>query len=125
MTTSNLQNAIEIWFPIEKDSDGYPQSQDWEQLWSWPTEGGYRIDNIPFFADGIACGDVVSAVKTDKGLYYFDAVVARGGNSTHRLWLADELTGKSEDVLRNLRKFGVSGRGHTRPIDSGGRKPRS
>jgi hypothetical protein len=56
--------------------------------------------------DGIACGAVVSAVKTDKGLYYFDAVVARGGNSTHRLWLADELTGKSEDVLRNLRNLG-------------------
>ena len=65
MTTSK-PDAIEIWFPIEKDEDGYPQSQDWEQLWSWPTEGGYRIDNIPFF----------SAVKTDKGWYCFDALGA-------------------------------------------------
>ena len=111
-------DAVEIWFPIEKDAEGYPQSQDWEQLWSWPTEGGYRIDNIPFFVDGIACGDIVSAIKADKGWYCFDAVVARSGNSTYRCWLADELEEKSEDVLTDLRGLGVAGARIVRMIEA-------
>jgi hypothetical protein len=106
MMTDNLQDAIEIWFPIEKDADGFPQSQDWEQLWAWPAKGGYRIDNIPFFVDAISCGDIVSVVKGNDGLFRFEAVVARGGNSTHRLWLADEFAEKSGQILSDLRSLG-------------------
>jgi hypothetical protein len=82
--------AIEVWFKIEKDSEGYPQSQDWEQLWTWPTTSGFRVDNIPFFANGIAVGDVISATKKD-GRFQFDHVVRSSGHSTFRIWLADHV----------------------------------
>jgi hypothetical protein len=107
MTTSAAQNGVEIWFPIAKDGDdGCPQSQEWEQLWSWPTEAGYRIGNIPFFAKGVARGDVVSAIKTDQGWLCFDRMVSRSGNSTFRIWLALEAPGNPEDVLREIRNLG-------------------
>jgi Domain of unknown function (DUF4265) len=103
---STVREAVEIWFPIEPDYTGYPQSQRWEQLWSWPTEAGYQIDNIPFFAKGISRGDVVSANKTDRGWLRFDTVLVPSGNSTFRIWLAEEIIGESEAVLSELRRMG-------------------
>ena len=59
--------AVEIWFKIEKDAEGYPESQDWEELWGTPVEGGsFRLNSTPFFVKDIAAGDVVSAVKTEE-----------------------------------------------------------
>ena len=69
--------TVEIWFKIEKDATGYPESQDWEELWATPVEGGsFRLDSTPFFVRDIAAGDVVSAVKTDEGLYRFEKVIS-------------------------------------------------
>jgi hypothetical protein len=61
-------DAVEIWFKIEKDAEGFPESQDWEELWATPIQGDtFRLDNTPFFVKDIAAGDVVSAVKTEAG----------------------------------------------------------
>jgi hypothetical protein len=53
------EDSVEIWFRVEKDSDGHP-NQDWEQLHAWPIEGGYRLNDIPFFVKDVALDDVVA-----------------------------------------------------------------
>lgn len=84
-------NAVEIWFPVERDADNYPSSQDWEQSWAWPIGGGFRIDNVPFFAKGVARGDTLPqrpatrvgfALKTLKQLMAIDV----GEENEERVW---------------------------------------
>jgi hypothetical protein len=44
--------SVEIWFRIEKDKHGYPQSKNWEKLLAWPIlerDDYFSIENIPFF----------------------------------------------------------------------------
>jgi hypothetical protein len=100
------QEATEIWFRIEKDAEGYPKSQDWEQLYSWRTDDGFRIDNVPFFAKNIAVGDVVFATKTEEGWHRFDRVLSRGGHSAFRVWLSQKLEPNREHVLQEIRRLG-------------------
>ena len=106
MSRSEGHEAVEVWFPIEGDSDGHPASQQWEQLWCWPAEAGFRVDNVPFFARGVACGDVISALRTDGGWLCFDKTLARSGNSTFRIWLSADKSLDAEGVLRQLRNLG-------------------
>ena len=106
MNVSNARGAVKIWFPVERDSIGYPESQEWEQLWSRPTDCGYQIHNIPFFTKGVAYGDIVAASQTDQGWLCFDRVVAASGNSTFRVWLDRRVCGKAEEILKELRNLG-------------------
>jgi hypothetical protein len=97
---------IEVWFKIEKDAEGYPVSQDWEELWASPVEAGFRLDSTPFFVKDIATGDVVSAVKTEEGYYRFDRIVSRSGNSNFRIWLHDAAVHEREEIAAVLRGLG-------------------
>jgi len=47
------------------------------------------IDNIPFYAKGVAYKDVMSAKKTDDGLYA-DELLSASQHSTIRIWFANE-----------------------------------
>jgi hypothetical protein len=99
-------DAVEVWFRIEKDEDGYPKSQDWEQLWCDRTENGFRIDNIPFFVKGIAVGDIISTRETENATYEFDRVLARGGHDTYRIWLSEEMKDCADLVMKELENSG-------------------
>lgn len=100
--------AVEIWFPIEKDSEGYPQSQDWEELWATPVEGGcFRLDSTPFFVKDIAAGDVIATVTTEEGLYTFQKIISRSGNSSFRIWLHDVVAHDGVKIVEALRELGV------------------
>jgi hypothetical protein len=99
------EEPVEIWFRISKDADGYP-SQEWEQLYAWPTTEGYQLDNVPFFARGIAVGDVVIASKTEEGWLGFDRVAKRSGHSTFRIWLSEGVGLSATRVLEDLRGLG-------------------
>lgn len=48
--------------------------------------GDYVIDNIPFYAYGVSCGDKVTA-KHVCGRLIFDKIKKRGGHSTYRVKL--------------------------------------
>jgi len=99
--------AVEIWFPIEKDSEGYPQSQDWEELWATPVEGGsFRLDSTPFFVKDIAAGDVIAAVRTEEGWHSFQKIISRSGNSSFRIWLQDAVAHDSVKIVEALRRLG-------------------
>jgi hypothetical protein len=99
-------NPIEIWVKVDRDASGYPSTQEWEQLYAWPTGSGFRIDNVPFFAKNIAVGDTVSAIKTDKEWYMFDRVLTRGGHSTFRIWLSERAVPSRDAVMQHIRELG-------------------
>ncbi len=70
-------------------TDGYPPVRA-ESLWAAPTPEPecFRLLNIPFFARGVAFGDVVSA-RANEGTWEFQAVLERSGNWTIRLLIDD------------------------------------
>lgn len=50
-------------------------------------DGLFILDNSPFYAFDISCGDVVRAKGEDQGVLDFDGVSERGGHSTYRVRL--------------------------------------
>jgi hypothetical protein len=73
-----------VLFKLIKDEDNYPPD-DYESLWALPNSKDYlEIDNIPFFVQGISCGDVVD-VSNVNGELLFRSVVKKSRNSTLRL----------------------------------------
>lgn len=86
-----VQNAeqVKLIVLLEKDAEDYPP-YDYEELWGTPSgEGLFRIENIPFFARGLARGDIVSAVNEQDQLR-FQEVVESSGHSTIRLLVRRE-----------------------------------
>jgi hypothetical protein len=68
--------------------DGYPP-EEWESLWAIPMgDSLFKIDNIPFFAKGLSCDDVVSAAF-EGDTYIFSEVVTPSDNSTVRVLVFD------------------------------------
>lgn len=89
MSTPHAEDRVKVVFKLEKDEDDYPPA-DYEGLWARPLgEGLFQIDNVPFFARGIAWGDIVSALKLEKELRFLE-VVNPSGHSTLRLIIHDE-----------------------------------
>jgi Domain of unknown function (DUF4265) len=96
MSSEDPRGYVKIEFEIE--------GGDVETMWAIPLEEGYCIDNIPFYARGVAWGDVVRAVPDSEGRLRFEDLVTPSGHSTVRLWFAT-----AADVIgvRNaLRKIG-------------------
>jgi hypothetical protein len=88
--------SVEIWFPIEKDQDGYPESKKWEQLLARPLRERndyFQIESIPFFLKNVSSGDIILAKIVnnseiqDSEIFEFDAVLDRGGHNTYRILL--------------------------------------
>lgn len=88
--------SVEVWFPVEKDKDGYPQSRDWEQLLARPVrerDDYFQIESIPFYLKNVSRGDIVRAKTTrnsdihEEEVFEFEGVVDRGGHNTYRLLL--------------------------------------
>lgn len=89
MSSSSADDRVKVVVKLEKDEDDYPPA-DYEGLWALPAgEGLFRIDNVPFFARGIAYGDIVSATAEQQELR-FQEVVRPSGHSTLRLIIYDE-----------------------------------
>ena len=84
MTDRISERHVKIMFPLEQDEDGYPPATT-ESLWAIDVGAGlYQIDNIPFFATGIALNDIVSA-KLEHGALQYEEVVRASGHSTLRV----------------------------------------
>ncbi len=61
-----------------------------ETMWTMKREDGYEVDNIPFYATGVAVGDVVATESDVDGGLLFLEVIRPSGHSTIRLWFSDE-----------------------------------
>lgn len=74
-----------------------------ESLWAIERQEGYEIDNIPFYAQSVACGDIVSVQQDESGLLWFSSLVAAGGHSTIRLlFVREEDVARARDQLRTM-----------------------
>jgi Domain of unknown function (DUF4265) len=83
-----------------------------ETLWADPLGGDlYRLDNTPWYACRVSCGDVVEArTKEPGGVPIFVRVVEKSGYRTIRLILklpADK-SPESQAVLDHLREMGCT-----------------
>jgi hypothetical protein len=94
-----------IFFKLAQDSEGYPPAGT-ESVWATETtNGGFIIDNIPFFTRQATYGDVVEVRRMGEELYYV-TTRERSGNSLLRVVFFD---GHDPSGLRSdLAKLGCS-----------------
>lgn len=85
---------FKVLWHLEQDEDEWPPYPV-ESIWcSEVAPGHYKLLNVPYFAQGVAWGDVVTVkpaeaeAQTDGGLW-FAAVVSRSGYSTVHAFCAD------------------------------------
>lgn len=99
---NNIAEMVKIIFPLERDEEGYPPFPE-ESLWGKKCEGGYLIDNVPFFIYDISLDDVVS-VKKKEGQLYFHQLLYKSTNSTIRIFSKDHAL--MEKVRQSLAEKG-------------------
>ena len=76
-------------FALQVD-DGWPPIAT-ESAWAERLEGNHlKVSNVPFFAVGVSCGDVVEAERNADGGWQFARVATPGGHSTVRLLVPDK-----------------------------------
>jgi hypothetical protein len=99
------EEYVKIFFELEQDEDGYPPASV-ESLWARPVgEGLFKIDNIPFFATGVAVDDVVAAIP-DGGMLQYKDVVQPSGHSTLRIIVYEE--SQAAEVRALFKRMGCS-----------------
>ncbi|MBL8920846.1 MAG: DUF4265 domain-containing protein [Myxococcaceae bacterium] len=95
-------NRVKVHFRIAQDSGGYPPVGV-ESVWAdLAADGGYVLDNVPFFARQATFGDRVSASAGEGGLW-FERVLKKSGNSLIRIvffekWRVQQV----RDALKSL-----------------------
>lgn len=88
-----------------KAVEGYPP-EEWEGIWAIPMGGGrFKIDNIPFYAKDLSCGDIVEASR-EGDEYIFKQVVDSSENSTIRVAIYD--LANEDEVKNTLTRLGGS-----------------
>jgi hypothetical protein len=99
---------IEVWFPIEKDAEGYPTSRDFEGLRCEPLNSNSvscTIVSVPFYLRNVAYGDTITTRQNPSGYVEFDKVIARSGHSVYRILLYDPSI--KDEWIRRFLDFGV------------------
>jgi hypothetical protein len=82
--------------------DGWPPVAG-ETVWATELDlDRFIVDNIPFFAIGIALNDVVEAKADDQGGLEFVRKISSGGHSTIRVIAKESLHSKLKAQLREL-----------------------
>ena len=81
--------AHKVAFELEQDEHGYPPVT-LENLWAAQLgPDTYRLDNIPFYAHGVASEDVVRT-ELQHGINVFREVVHPSQNSVFRVYVTDK-----------------------------------
>jgi hypothetical protein len=107
MKSEDRPEHVKVLFHLEKDEDGYPP-EDVESLWGFLRSEGVELDNIPFFAKGVALGDVVKVQEAPDGGLEFDSVARRGGHSTYRILLLKKHAEDPRHTMDELINLGLS-----------------
>lgn len=98
---------MEIFIPVPK-SPWHPFIE--EYIWvSDVGDGGYRIENIPYYAKSLSYHDVIQVRKDQNGRMIIKDVVSRGGHSTYRCYLRKDITEEHfRDHFGKLEKNGCT-----------------
>lgn len=77
------ENMVKITIPLPADNLAGATT---ESVWAEAEgDGKYRIKNVPFYAKGVSCEDIVEA-KPEEGTLVFNRVVQHNGHSTYRIF---------------------------------------
>jgi hypothetical protein len=80
---------------------------DSEQIWARQIgENSFEICCIPFFAYGLALGDLVSTSTLKSEKYVIDKILEKSGHVTYRLLFRD--LNKWDEVVQNIKDLGCS-----------------
>jgi|SRR5436190_241625 len=83
------ENMFKITIPLPQDNlAGATTESVWAEAQG---DGTYKVKNVPFYAKGISCEDVVQA-DAQEGALVFKRVVRRNGHSTYRIYAASGRT---------------------------------
>lgn len=98
----STEEYVKVEIRLEADDD----KENVETLWAVRVgKNRYRVDNVPFLAYRISCGDIVEARPQQKTeLLLFQRVVKKGGHRTIRVIL-DKPPGKSKTSERILERL--------------------
>lgn len=93
---NDLGTLVEVVFPLEERAwHGHAT----ETMWTKKIDmDKYLLLNIPFYAHGVSYQDTVLANNV-QGMRLFFAVAERGGHSTYRIFLAEQV---NEDSFRKF-----------------------
>ncbi|MFD8911095.1 DUF4265 domain-containing protein [Streptomyces sp. NPDC059575] len=103
---------VKVHFRMEAEDDWPPVSV--ESLWAVDLgDGTVRLDNVPWFVRGVACGDVVVTEADEEGVRWGGEVVRRSESCTVRLIvLRDGGSGAArQSVINAFRELGADGEG--------------
>lgn len=96
---------IKVDFKLEVDQDDFPPIAVETLNGTLLDNGLVRIDNVPFFVEDIAIGDLVQCDKAPNCEHYqFSSVVDEGPNKSISIILIDDSV--KEGLYQTLKKFG-------------------
>ncbi|MEM9656697.1 MAG: DUF4265 domain-containing protein, partial [Actinomycetota bacterium] len=113
MSDDRTSDRVKVRFNLQADDDSWPPVES-EGLWAEPIGGDeYRVDNTPWFVQGVAADDVVRALAGSDGVLWAIAPVRWSGRLTIRVIpRADgQLRGDRQAVLDTFGAHGVTGEG--------------
>lgn len=108
-------DSIKLTFRLSEEEQGpYPVAT--ESLWCQPQgDGHYRVENIPFFLEGISYGDriTIEELRDEPGTYRIIGIAQESDHSTVWVQLKDSDRGKA--VLDELTLMGCTREGGVFP----------
>src|SRR4051794_21746489 len=79
------RDRVRVRFRLQRGSDGWPPVES-EGVWARPCGGReYELDNVPWFAVGVAFGDRVLAEPDEDGVLWVQAHLLWSGRYTIRV----------------------------------------
>jgi hypothetical protein len=78
-------DQVRVRFRLEREDDGWPPVES-EGVWAIPCGADeYRLDNVPWFARGVAYGDLVRAVADEHDVLWVESTLRWSGRYTIRV----------------------------------------
>jgi hypothetical protein len=105
-------NHVKVHFHLEIEDDWPPAGV--ESLWAVDQgDGTVKLDNVPWFVRGVACGDVLAVSPDEEGVLWAGDVVRPSENCTIRLIVLREggSGAARQSVLNAFHRLGVWGEG--------------
>lgn len=103
VTAPETRDRQKVVVRLVRDDDGYPPASE-EGLWAEDLGNDlFRIDNVPFFAPGLAVDDIVRVHVDSSGEHLVDALHSASGHSTVRVLVENQTDVPSiRERLRHL-----------------------